>query len=379
MTRQSPSSRVKRFKSVSLLAGLLLACGVLVLFILGSGAPPQPELRQTEFSFARFEQELEDLREELKVPGMSATVVRKGEIVWSKGLGWADRENKIPATQESIYHLASLTKPFATTIILQLVQEGKLHLLDPVSKYGIKMEREDTVRVWHLLSHTSSDKPGSKFKYDGNAFGELEKVIEGVTQRSFAAELTERIIQPLQLENTAPNPRDTAAFAASGQERMKIEQQFVTEYARAWGRLIWPSGLVGPLWPIEQPTYFGTAAGLVSTANDVVKFSIALDKSMLLNDSLRELSIRPVKDLSGNSLPYGLGWFIQDYKGTKVVWHYGHWFGSSSLIIKVPEKELTFVVLANSDGLSRRTGLGKNANIHSSPVAPVFLNHFLNQ
>ena len=358
------------------LGGLLAACGMLILF-LGSGAPPPPDARVNGFSFAQFAQELEDLRDEQSIPGMSAAIAREGEILWSRGFGWADRENKIPATEESIYHLASLTKPFAATVLLQLVQEGKLNLDAPVSDYGVNMEQEATVRVWHLLSHTSSGKAGSRFKYDGSAFAELEKVIEGVTNQSFAEELTDRIIQPLQLTYTAPNPRDSVSFSSAGMDSGIIEQQLVTEYARAWGRLVWPSGLFGPLWPIEQPAYFGTAAGLVSSARDVAKFSIALDQGVLLNDSIRHVSMSPVKDLSGNSLPYGLGWFVQEYKGHKLVWHYGHWFGSSSLIVKVPEKELTFVVLANSDGLSRFTGLGTKADICASSAAIVFLEYFL--
>ena len=356
---------------------VLVAVCFIIVMLAGAGAPTQAVHRAPASPYAQLEQELEDLRVDLKIPGMSAAIARDGEIVWAQGFGWADLENKIPADTQSIYHIASLTKPYAATVILQLVEEGKLQLNEPVSDYGIYPDRNDNVQVWHLLSHTSADKAGSKFKYDGRAFGELEQIVKGVTNRSFATEITERIIKPLRLKATAPNPLDTLSFVASGLDRTRIEQRQVSEYAKAWGRLLWPSGLLGPNKLIERPTYFGTSAGLVASAPDVARFAIALEQGVLLSDSSRSLALTPVKCLSGDSLPYGLGWFLQDYKGIQLVWHYGHWYGSSALIILVPEQKLTFVALANSDGLSRRTKIGDKADLLLSPIAPFFLQKFV--
>src|SRR6185503_2882851 len=72
---------------------------------------------------ARFETLLESLRQELKIPAYSAAIVKDQKVVWAKGFGYADVENKIPATEHTAYHLASLTKTFASTIVMQLVQE----------------------------------------------------------------------------------------------------------------------------------------------------------------------------------------------------------------------------------------------------------------
>jgi CubicO group peptidase (beta-lactamase class C family) len=88
---------------------------------------------------ARFETLLESLRQELKIPAYSAAIVKDQKVIWAKGFGYADVENKIPATEHTAYHLASLTKTFASTILMQLVQEGKIKLDDPVSKYGITL------------------------------------------------------------------------------------------------------------------------------------------------------------------------------------------------------------------------------------------------
>ncbi len=356
-----------RFLFIPLLF-LLLACRPGAAS--GSGADPA--------TLEEFEAELEALRQRPRVPGMSAAIAQDGRVVWAQGFGWADRERGVPADPESIYHLASLTKPFAATVLLQLVDEGRLDLDAPVSDFGIQMESSATVRVWHLLSHTSSAPPGTRYRYDGYAFGELGKVIEGVTGRSFAVELTDRIIRPLQLRHTAPNPHDARrALAASALDPAPIERKLVREYAPAWGRSLWPSGLFGPIRPMDYPTAFHTSAGLVASAPDVARVSIALDEGRLLSDSLRGRAMTPVVTPAGDTLPYGLGWFVQEHRGVTLAWHYGQWFSSSSLIVKVPERRLTFVLLANSDGLSRLRRLGDHGNLLRSPAATLFLNAFV--
>lgn len=336
-----------------------------------------PERMSEAARLARFEQQLEDLRVRLRIPGMSAAIAEGNQIIWSRGFGHADRESGTPAGAETMFHVASLTKPYASTVLLQLVEEGRLDLDTPVSEFGVESGGEGSVRVWHLLSHTSADPPGSSYRYDGAAFGELEKVVEGVTKRSFAAELSDRIIRPLQLGRTAPNPEDARDFAASGLELDRIEPHLARGYAPAWGRGVWPSGLFGPMRPMDHPTSFHPAAGLVASAPDVARFSVALDQGKLLSQTSRELATRAITTPSGEPLPYALGWFVQEHEGTKLVWHYGHWFSSSALIVKVPDRRLTFVLLANSDGLSRRRRLGDHGNLLKSPAARAFLETFV--
>ena len=154
---------------------------------------------------ARFETMLESLRQELKIPAYSAAIVKDQKVIWAKGFGYADVENKIPATEHTAYHLASLTKTFASTILMQLVQEGKIKLDDPVSKYGITLESDGVIRVHHLLSHTSEGNPGEQYRYNGNRFAELDKVVERATGKSFAELLIANILDPLGMNETAPN------------------------------------------------------------------------------------------------------------------------------------------------------------------------------
>ena len=127
---------------------------------------------------------------------------------------------------------------------------------------------------------------------------------------------------------------------------------------------------------ITYPQGFGTAAGLISTVLDMAKYDIAIDQNKFLTKETQQLAFTPTVSTKGEQLPYGLGWFTTTYKDTKLVWHYGYWTGNSSFILKVPERNITFIIMANSDNLSRPTNLGSGDAL-SSPVGMAFLKTFI--
>ena len=127
---------------------------------------------------------------------------------------------------------------------------------------------------------------------------------------------------------------------------------------------------------ISYPQGFSTSAGLISTVLDMAKYDIAIDQNKFLTKETQQLAFTPAVSTKGESLPYGLGWFTQNYKGTKLLWHYGYWTGNSSFILKVPEQNITFIIMANSDNLSRPTDLGSGDAL-SSPVGMAFLKTFI--
>jgi CubicO group peptidase (beta-lactamase class C family) len=372
--------------------------GVLAATVTGWLLWREPDYRRIPIrSFEDLEFELAALRARLSIPGLSAAIAEGDRIVWGRGFGTANRERAIPAEPETIYPLASLTKPYAATVLLQLAEQGRLSLDDPVSRFGIVIERTVPVTIRHLLSHTSGEPPGTTYRYDGNAFGSLTQVVERVTGHPFAKALTDRIIRPLALARTAPYPgdpqefwsliasvhvtaadveRSRASFAATGIDRGPIDAALAQGYTRAWGRSLWPSGLLGPMRPIAHGFTLSATAGLVASAPDVARFSIALDQGRLLNEATQaEAWRRPVAP-DGTRLPYALGWFVQDVAGQQVVWHYGHALESSSLIVKIPAHRVTFVILANSDALSRWRRLGDRADVTASSAALLFLNWY---
>ncbi len=319
-----------------------------------SSAPSEPDL-------AGLERGLERLRLRWNVPGMAAGVACSNRIVWTKGFGYADLATKQPVTPETVFHLASLTKPFAAVVLLQLVERGELDLDEPVSAFGIDLKANGVVRVRNLLTHTSEGQPGESYRYSGARFAKLDKVIEGKTQKTFAQLVAERVLDPLGLTNTSPNPYAAVACAAARRDPEAFLQRTARGYA------------FDGTTPVEYAKHIVTASGLVSTVGDVLRFSMALDGDKLLRPETRALAFTPARTSAGKSLPYGLGWFSQQRGKTKIVWHYGWDRANSTLIIKVPERGLSFVLLGNSEALSRKFYLGGDEDVTRSPFAKEFL------
>ena len=312
-------------------------------------------------SVDEFRAHLESLRMEGHIQAISAVIAKDQAIVWSHSFGG---DGAAPITDTTVFHLASLTKPFASTVILQLVDEGKVSLDDPVSKYGIVQAGPGTVLVRHLMSHTSEGVPGSNYAYNGDRFSLLDSVIVHAAGKPFAAAVQERIIVPLGLKHTAPTPQ-SAAFAVSGLDKAAYLANVAPGFTWNGSRYT----------PTAYQTAFSSAAGLTASARDYAAFSMALDRDALLKPATKALAYTAAVGPSGKTFPYGLGWFVTDYKGVRVIWHYGWWTASSTLVIKVPSQGLTFVLLANTDGLSAPYPLAAG-KLDASPWARAFLETF---
>jgi CubicO group peptidase (beta-lactamase class C family) len=312
-------------------------------------------------SFSKMETNLERLRGRWNVPGMAAGVALRDQIVWAKGFGLADLTTKQPVTPDTVFHLASLTKPFAAVVLLQLVEAGQLNLDAPIESFGIDLKADGVIRVRHLLTHTSEGNPGEVFRYSGNRFAKLDAVLEGAAKKSFAQLVSERVLFPLSLTNTSPNPYNPVACAAAS----RVADDFLQRSARGYA--------FDGKTTVDYPKHFVTAAGLVSTVGDVLRFSMALDGDQLLQPETKRLAFTAAKSSNGKVLPYGMGWFVQSRKGVKILWHYGWDRANSSLIIKVPDREVTFVLLGNSEALSRKFDLGQDEDVTRSPFAREFL------
>jgi CubicO group peptidase (beta-lactamase class C family) len=317
-------------------------------------------------SLDEFAVRLEQLRLDLKIPGMAATIVRDGQIVWARGFGLADQDANVPATPTTSFHAASLTKAVAATVIMRLVEQGAMTFDDPVANYGITFSGSAPVRVRHLLTMTSEGTPGETFRYNGDRFALLDRVVLSAAHRSFAELLMDWVIRPLALTQTAPNPGTPTAFNVTGFTRETFLANLAKPYAVQSGRIVSSS----------YPTSFSTAAGLVSSASDLARFVIALEAGSLIRDASRATMWSPAVTTRGDSLPYAVGWFSQRLRGVRVVWDYGYWTANSSLLVVVPDRRLAFVILANSDRLSAPFSLG-GGTLLNSPVGREFLEAFV--
>jgi CubicO group peptidase (beta-lactamase class C family) len=120
----------------------------------------------------------------------------------------------------------------------------------------------------------------------------------------------------------------------------------------------------------------GAAGGVVSTAADLARFDLALDGGLLLGAESRALMWTPARSAARTPLPYALGWFVQELGGERLLWHSGLWDEAySALYLKLPDRRLSLILLANSDGLRWDNPLD-SAIVERSPFAAAFLGHF---
>jgi len=313
-------------------------------------------------SMEDFGSRLDDLRKQSNIPGMVAGIVKDGQVSWTAAYGYENMAQQKLVTNATIFHLASLTKTFASTVIIQLVKENKIDLNAPVADYGVNLVESGTVRVIHLLTHTSEGVPGSQYKYNGDRYSLLSNVIQSATGKTFHQLASERIMQILGLQNTAPSNMSLAA--SDGFDTIRLKQNIAQGYSS------------NGIQAVPYPQSFSTAAGLISNIDDMLKYAAAFDQNQLLTDDLKLKVFSPMISNDGKTLPYGLGWFIQQREGVEFDWHYGYWIGMSSLIIRVPGKKMSFVLMANSDMLSAPYSLGYG-DIWVSPYAKEFLKSFV--
>ena len=316
-----------------------------------------------------FEREADEIRNTLYIPGMSVAIVQNQKVLWTRGFGYADLEKKVPATPDTLYSVASVTKTFGSTLLMQLVEKGEVALDEPIAKYppsryadAITNER---VQIRHILSHTSEGTPGERFSYNGNIYDAITSVIEKKYGAPFRDVLTRQILDPLQMTESVPG------------HNVIDDPELARRYAPALARFATPYTLYGN-GEIIRDNYpskdIGASAGLLSTVRDLAKYDVAIDRHVLLQSKTQQLAWTPFLSNAGKPLPYGLGWFVGDYRGERLVWHSGNWgHGFSALYVKVPARNLSMILLANSEALSDPFWVPGETN----PFICSFLRHFV--
>lgn len=328
--------------------------------------PPAPSQPGTDHNpqFDSFSKEIDDLRDLLAIPGMSAAIVEKGEVVWSHAYGLRDKHRNFPTTTETVFPIASLTKTFTATLVMQMVEQGKLSLDDPVSKYRADADVASSTRIRHYLSHTSEGLPGTRFSYNSERFARLAPILEKASGKSFRALLADNILDKLHMDQSVPG------LDAARDEGQRYEPRLLY---LARPHVPRAGEIVQVIFP---PQHLDGATGVISNVFDLAKYAAALRSSELLSRESKDLMWNPALSPAGKKLAYGLGWFVQDFRGHKLVWHYGQEAGFSSLLLMVPDRDLAFILLANSSALSEPFWL-LHGDVARSPFALAFLREFV--
>jgi CubicO group peptidase (beta-lactamase class C family) len=317
-----------------------------------------------------FEGYIELLRQQAGIPALSGVLIQDRVIAWERGLGFANLESRIPARPDTPYAVGDLTEVFTSVLLLRCAEQRQLELSDPVRLYGGALpERDATIR--QVLSHTSS--AGGAFRFDPERYGQLTPVVEDCTSQPFRKALALNVLDRLAMAGSVPG-RDFARPGAVAADL--LDHSYFEHYGRVLENLAVPYKVDkrGHATRNELPfDGINAAAGLVSTARDLAQFDLALDRGLLA----REESLAAAWTPAAGSAPTGLGWFVQNYRGTAIVWQFGVVANAySAMIVKVPSRRVTMILLANSDGLAIPFQL-EAGDVTRSPFASVLLRMLL--
>jgi CubicO group peptidase (beta-lactamase class C family) len=308
------------------------------------------------------------------IPGISVAVAKKGEIIFSQAYGFADLERKIKLTDKHLFRVASHSKTFTATAIMQLQEQGKLKIDDKVVDYldwlkSHKDKRWHNVTIRQLLSHGAGViRDGSKndywqlgdefpdeatfkedllkcelvidnntrLKYSNYGYTLLGLLIETVSGSTYHQYVTHNIIRPLGLKNTGPEYDE------------RLKDRFATGYSRAY-----EGAKRKPIEPIDTKA-MAAATGFYSTAKDLaVYFSAHLAGNGKLLDDESKKQMQKMEWQAENTHAkdgYGLGFEFESSAGRKLVGHGGGFPGFITRSYLDPKDGLAVIVLTNCNG-----------------------------
>ena len=306
------------------------------------------------------------------VPGLSVAVVENGEYEWAEGFGFADLENNVPASEHTLFRLASISKALTATAAMELWERGKLDLDAPVQKYcpsfpqkpwpistrqvlghlgGIrhyKSGSQDDPEVGNTkhfddpiqagLNFFKDDplvaQPGASFHYSTQGYTLVGCVIEGATGAKYVDFMRQNIFVPAHMDQTQADDR----FAIIPYRTRFYEKK--------------DSGAVRNADLLDS-SYKIPGGGWLSSAEDMAKFEVAILTDKLVRRATRDLMWTPLKpsDNSPDTYALGWGWGKHNEREASGVGHTGGQQGTSTAFVIAPDQRAGVVVLANMENV----------------------------
>ena len=362
--------------------------------------------------FKRFEEFIFESMSKTKLPGLSAAAVDRDGVIWSRGFGFRDVGAGLPATPDTVYGIGSITKSFTAIALLQLQEEGKLSVDDPIGKF-LPLElavKGEPVRIWHLLTHSSGipalayaeafiraatgaapawvptataedivtfmsgaeewalEAPGARWFYLNEGYALLGKVIEEVSGLDYREYVRRRILEPLRL--------GSACFLEEIEASTEPAAPYVINREGIQERSSVPKG------PIAAD------GGLAMSVLDLARYARMylargeLEGARILSpDSIAEMEVARVPvpyrgPLGEEGYGYGL-WIIPDFLGRRVIGHGGSVLVYTAHMAYVPEEGIGIALLANASGprLAHLALYGLALLLGEDPEALPFIAH----
>jgi CubicO group peptidase (beta-lactamase class C family) len=364
----------KRFSHVVLAVALAVLPTVAPLATLS--AAPQASGQQAAVtkppdiaaSLAAIETAIDEKRKELGIPGVSLVIVRDDKVIYMKGLGVKDFERKLPVTPDTLFAIGSASKAFTALAAVLSADEGKLSLEDSPKKFlpYFKLRDPDAdsrITIRDLLSHRSglnrtdlamatnllnreelikvagmakpAAKLGEKFQYQNVMYAAAGEVVARAQNSSWDEVITNRVFKPLEMKATDTT---VAAMQHSPDYSLGYDYNATTKETR---RL-----------PMREIPAAAPAGAINSNARDMAQWlrfmlagGVVNGQRIVSEKGFNELITKQI-NVAG-SIDYGMGWFLRQWDGRKVVEHGGNIDGFNSQVAMLPEQKLGFVLLTN--------------------------------
>lgn len=303
-----------------------------------------------------------------RTPGLAIGIARGGETLLIRGYGFADAETRAAVTPETKFRIASISKQFVAAAFMKLVEEGKLRVDDPITKYLREFAPQgDRVTLHHLLAHTSGlaggpeppwerdmtrrvpadevvrrlaevpprSAPGERWVYNNGAYFILGVALERITGKTYPQYLEETFFRPLGMTSTVycdePPPVRNRA------------KGYVYDEAKG----------LGPE-PVMNMSVVGAGGSFCSTIGDLLRWQRALVSGRVVSPKSYAIMTTPVTLSSGATEPYGYGLGIRPIDGEHGISHGGGIVSFWSYLSHYPNRDLHIAVLINSGGLPSR-------------------------
>jgi D-alanyl-D-alanine carboxypeptidase len=325
------------------------------------------------------------------IPGMAVVAIQNGRVQEIKGYGVADIDTKKPVTPETKFPIGSITKPFTAMAIMMLVEEGKVSLDEPISKYLTNLPSQWTaITLRQLMSHTAGISevvdwgkvkqgadylkaikpeldfpPGESWSYSNSGFYLAGLIIERVSGKAYGDFMRDRIFMPLGMQQTQAKlveiPNLSTGYVVGSKKSQFPLRSRPTPIADDENDSLARANLM-------EDRYAFSAGNIISTASDMAKWVQALDRSQLLSTaSYQQLwTVTPLKN--GRSSGYGIGWFVGNFNGHPYTEHSGNVYGHSAGLFRYPKDRLDTIILTNKGLISGVSISNAIADVYNSDV-----------
>lgn len=377
-------------KSLSGKTVILLILCVLVLSMLS------PVYAADKFDAKDFRQFVNAEMQRWNVPGAAVLVVKDGKVIFSEGFGYRDVEKKLPVTPQTIFAIGSASKAFTALSTGILVDEGKLDFDKPVRNYLPRLRMNDPyvteqITLRDMLCHRSgmprhdlvwiysgysreklldilpylqfSTGYRGKLQYNNFMFLAAGMTVGKVSGGTWEEFVQARIFDPLGMKSSNFSTNETQ----KGSNYAKPYKHDLTGLKDIPGKMSdYPRKLV----PFNDIQNIGPAGSINSNLEDMEKWVLlqlndgkAGDKQIIKPETLKQMHTPQMAETSDGEFKsmlfpempvmiYGMGWFVQPYRGHYMVHHGGNIDGFSAFVTFMPEEKIGIVVLTNLDGTS---------------------------